>query len=185
MKTGRRLIVVFGLSVALQAAVGGSAGAQGFADCILDAAANDLAAKTEFQRGLRDVIVQKHPEFEQLAAANMALQLRLAESRPPMFGYLLAHDPGRIDTANGLGQFRNFDWTEQDTAAISAESASYRDLRAQIAILKEQNNGHPDWTEMRAYFRADLRQSAEFKALLARFQEQERKLDTAVGQCRQ
>ena len=183
--TGRRLIVVFGLSVAFQAAISGSAGAQGFAGCVLDAAANDLSAQTEFQRGLRDVIVQKRPEFEQLATANMALQLRLAESRPPMFGYLLEHDPGRIDTANGLGQFRNFDWTEQDTAAFSAESVSYRDLRAQIAILKEQNNGHPDWTEMRAYFRAELSQSAEFKALLVRFQEQERELDTAVGQCRQ
>ncbi len=180
----RRLVVAFGFSVAIQAAVSGVAGAQNFADCVRDAATIDLAAKTEFQHGLRDVIVQNHPEFEQLATANTALQLRLAESRPPMFGYLLEHDPGRIDTANGLGQFRNFDWTEQDTAAFSAESASYRDLRAQIAILKEQNNGHPDWTEMRAYFRAELSQSAEFKALLVRFQEQERELDTAVGQCR-
>ena len=124
-----------------------------------------MVAKVQFQRDLRNLVVQNRPEFEALANVSMELQILFAEARRKKFDHLLKHDPDRIDTANGLGRFSNFAWSDEDAKNFMAESASYRKLEERITRLEEQNNGHPDWPKIRAYFRAELTQSPEFNAV--------------------
>lgn len=185
---GKSIGALIGLSFALLIATGGpgsaDTSADAFADCVRDAASEDMAAKTDFQRQLRDLIVRQRPEFEALATVNMELQTLFAEVRRAKFDYLLEHDPGRIDTANGLSKFSNFPWTDEDTALFKEDSVSYRDLESRLATLRKRNDSHPDWPQMREYFRSNLSQSAEFASVLARFQSRENDVETVVAQCR-
>lgn len=181
--SSRGLVASLGISFAIQIAIGGTAWAGGFADCVRDAASEDLANKTEFQRGLRDLVVQKRPEFESLATVNMEFQILLAERRRAKFDHLLKHDPNRIDTTNGLVQFSNFEWFNEDSARFMDESSSYRDLEFRISTRQEQNNDHPDWPDLRQHFRSELSQSPDFKALMARFQTRQSNVEAGIAQC--
>lgn len=183
MRSGKSAALL-GISFAILVAIGGAAWAGEFADCVRETASKDLMAKREFQRGLRDLIVQNRPEFESLATVNMELQILLAEARRAMLEYLLANDPGRIDTTNGLGRFSNFDWSEEDSAELMEESASYRDLDNRLSRLRDRNNGHPGWPELRAYVRSELGQSPDFKALTARLQSRQSEVEAVIAQCR-
>lgn len=178
---------LIGLSFALLTASGGPASADtsadAFADCVRDAASEDLAAKTDFQRDLRDLLVQQRPEFEALATVNMELQTQYAEVRRAKFDYLLEHDPGRIDAANGLSKFSNFRWTDEDTALFKEDSASYRDLESRLATLRKRNDSQTDWPKMREYFRSDLSQSADFATVMARFQTRQGEIGVMIAQC--
>jgi len=181
--SSKRSAAFLGILSAIQIAIGGTAWAVGFADCVRDAASKDLMAKREFQRDLRDLIVQNRLEFEALATVNMELQILLAEARRAMFDYLIVNDPDRIDTTNGLVQFSNFDWFDEDSAKLMEESASYRELENQIALVQEQNNKHPDWPKLREYFRSDLDQSPNFKALMVRLQSRRSEVESLIAQC--
>lgn len=184
MVSGGRPGALFAISLAIGIAVGRPAWAGAFADCVRDAAGRDLAAKTAFQRGMRDLIVQQRPAFKPLADVNMALQIAYAEARRAKFDYLLKHDAGRIDTTRGLSRFTNFPWSDADTEKLMAESRSYRALESRLATLKERNNAHPDWPKMRQHFRTALGQSPDFRALMARFQSLQREVTAVISKCR-
>ena len=181
---GIRLGAILGLSVAVHVVFGGTASADAFADCVRGTASEDMVAKVEFQRNLRNLVVQNRPEFEALATVNMELQIMFAEARRKMLDYLLKHDRDRIDTANGLGRFNNFAWSDEDTKNFMAESQSYRGLQGRISQLEDRNNGHPDWPGLREYFRAGISQSPDFTALMARFQTRQREVEADVAKCR-
>ena len=185
MVSGGRVGAFFAISLAIGIATGGPAWAGAFADCVRDAAGRDLAAKTDFQRGMRDLIVQQRPAFKPLADVNMALQITYAEARRAKFDYLLKHDAGRIETTKGLTRFGNFAWSDADTKKFIEESGSYRALEKRLATLKERNNAHPDWPKMRKYFRTALGQSPDFRALMARFQSLQRDVTAVISKCRQ
>ena len=182
-KTSRFLVASIGLSFAIQIASGGFAWAGGFADCVRDAAARDLVAKTEFQRDLRDLVVQNRPEFETIATVSMELQVLLAEARRAKFDYLLRHDPDRIDTSHELARFLNFEWFDEDSARFRGESSAYRELEDRISALQEQNNGDPDWPKMREHFRSDIGQSPDFKALVTLLQTRQSNMEAMIAQC--
>ena len=179
----RSVVAFFAMSLAIHIAGGGGARAGAFADCAGDAAGGYLVAQTEFQRQMRDLVVAARPEFAALATVNMELQTLLAEARRAMIDHLLKHDADRIDTTSGLGSFTNFDWSDGDTDKFMAESSSYQQLRNRIATLREQNDGHADWPKMREYFRSELGQSAEFKAIMARFQSRQSEVEAVIAQC--
>ncbi len=179
----RSLVAFLATLLVIHIAGGGAARAGAFADCAGDAAGGYLVAQTEFQRQMRDLAVAARPEFAALATVNMELQTLLAEARRAMIGHLLKHDASRIDSSSGLGQFTNFDWSDGDTEKLMAESSSYRQLRNRIATLREQNDGHPDWPKMREYFRSELRQSGEFKAVMARFRTRQSEVEAVIAQC--
>lgn len=181
---GNRSFVAFvGIALVIQSAIDGAAWAGRFADCVRDAASRDLVAKTELQRDLRDLVVQKRPEFGSLATVNMKLQILLAEAQRARLDYLITHEPDRIDTANGLGQFRNFEWSDEDSARRMKESKSYYELESRISTLKERNNDHPSWPKLREYVRSELGRSPDFKALMARFQARQGDLKAVIAQC--
>lgn len=158
-------------------------GATGFAACLRKAASKDLAAKVEFQRALRDFIVKDRSEFRSLADINMELQILLSQARRAKLDYLLKHDPHRINTSGRLVKFNNFDWLEEDSKKLRAESRSYRDLEHEISSLKLKNNNHPDWPKLRQYFRSHLSHSAGYKALIDRLKTRQKEVETTISRC--
>ena len=179
----RSIAAIFVISTAIQFAVGSTAHGDALADCVRETASANLAAKNEFQRGLRNLIVQQQPEFETLATISQNLQLRLAEARLAKYDYLLKHARERINIKEGLSRFSNFDWSDEDTDKLKEESHSYRALEAQIAVLQTKNNSHPDWPKLRAYFRSSLNSSVEFKDLMTRFQVQQNDVEATLTNC--
>jgi hypothetical protein len=160
------------------------AGADEFTDCVRRVAAQDLAAKRDYQASLRALVVNKRPDFAALAKLNMDLQIALAEARKAQLDYLSEHQPKRIDTAEGLSKFTNFDWSTADDAKLTQADSAYRQLNERITGLKETNNGHPDWPAMRELFRGDLAQSRGFKALMAGFATRQNAVESMLGGCR-
>jgi len=180
----RRIIAFIGLFFTVQIAIGGTAWAEAFDECVRDGANKALEAKTAFQSDLRDLIAKKRPEFESLATVSMELQVLLAEARRAKFDYLLRHDANRIDTTKGFVRFSNFEWSEADSAKLIAENSSFAELEGRISALRERNDNDTDWPELRAYFRSELGLSSDFKAIMARFQARQDEVEAVIAQCR-
>ena len=179
----RNVAAILGIAVTIQFGLGGVAHGDAFADCIRQAASVSLAARTEFQRDLRDLIVKQKPEFKTLATINQDLQIRLAEARFAKYDYLLEHARERIDTNHGLSRFGNFEWSDEDTEKFKNESDSYRALETRIAALRAQNDGHPDWPELREHFRSYLNSSEAFKDLMVRLQVGQNEVEATLANC--
>jgi len=179
----RPVIASLGLLFAVQIATVGAARAGTFDECVRDGANRNFEAKTAFQRDLRDLIARNRPEFELLATVSMELQILLAEARLAKYDYLLRHDANRIDTTKGLVQFSNFEWSEADSAKLITENSSFAELEGRISTLRERNDNDPDWPQMRAYFRAELGQSTDFKAIMVRFQTRQSDVGKVIAEC--
>ncbi len=106
------------------------------------------------------------------------------EARALETAYLARSDPARIKTAEGLSAFRNYDWTEQDGAALARESSDYRAHRENVALLRASSDGHPDWPALRDHFGKQVRPDPAFKALMARLTESTGALGARVRFCR-
>ena len=161
-----------------------SARGDAFAACVAEVTARDLDATVAFQRGLRDLILRDKPEYEALASLNMELQVAMFEARALETAYLARRDPARIKTTEGLSAFRNFDWTEQDAAALARESSDYRAQRENVARLRASSDGHPDWPALRDHFGMQVRPDPAYKALKARLSDGGAGLGRALQACR-
>jgi hypothetical protein len=143
--------------------------AEVFATCVAAISRDYYAAKKQYQRELRDLIVAENPDLTPLADLNMNLQTTLAEARHFKLMHLIGTDPKRITTSGGLSKFANFDWTPEDTATLAASSDGFRALNQLSEHLKQHNNGHKQWPALRAYAQGPMLKHPEFKALTARF----------------
>jgi len=179
-----RMTSVF-ISLLLLLFMGLVAPAQGeeFFDCPKSVALEDFKSKQLWQMDLRNLIVRGKPEFKELANLQFELQVTLAFARKEVIGYLLERQPDRIATDQGLSKFSNFDWSEQDGDKFAAESEKSRKLMESIEKLKQANDSHPGWGEMRAYMNKTLGKSDEFKALLTRFMADQKQVAALLDQC--
>jgi hypothetical protein len=178
-------ILLLALVAAVPLAPAASAQGDDFSACIREAAASDLAAKTAFQTGFFDLIAAGRPEFEALASLNRDLQLALAQSRQRRFDYLLLYRREAIRTDSTLSAFRNFDWTERDEAAFRRENEDYRALADRIAELRGRNDDHPDWPELRVFFKEEMTNSPAYRDLLAALQENDKTVAALLESCPQ
>ena len=160
-----------------------SAAAEDLGVCLGEIAEADLSAKSSHQNSLRDLIVARRPNFIALADINRDLQLLFAEMRFARLQHLISTASGRVDSTNGLTQFRNFDWTEEDRRELLGASPAYRAKVERLEILKSKNNGHPDWPALRAFVREELSKEADFKDLIATFQKHNATAETALADC--
>lgn len=172
------------LAAFLALCAGQTARADEWSDCVRGAASAMLAASTEFQRGLRDLVVRHRPEFDALATISRDLQVKLAELRRAEIDYLLSHDRDRINTGNGLSRFSNFGWSDADTDKFARESEPFRRLSTEAAALRKANDTHPDWPAMRNYFRSGLNASPDFKALMDRLRRAHSAVEARLAGCR-
>lgn len=154
-----------------------------FETCVHGVVAADLVLFTDFQTGLRDLVVAARPEFTELADINMALQIVKAEVRALHFDFLFRHERGRIQTDSGLSAFRNFDWTEEDEGALRSEEPVYDELQERVENLAAQNNGHPDWPQLRETFNPQRTEQPEYRELLEDFESRQADIDAMLNVC--
>ena len=111
------------------------------------------------------------------------MQLTFVSLRTAKFRYLLKHDPKRIVTDAGPTKFMNFNWSKNDNGAFLKNDKYNRSLISQIARLKEKIDGHPDWSNMRSFVRAELAASPEFKKITNEFSKRQDELKTLISKC--
>lgn len=130
-------------------------------------------AQTEYQDGLYDLIAADAPQFDGLAKLSRDQQLarRLRQRRQMVF--LLEQHPARLVTTKGFVRFVNFDWSDDDNAQWLKHDSEAAALEEKIAALDARSNGHPQWPDLRAYYRERLFDNPQYKALT-------KKLDAAV-----
>ena len=154
-----------------------------FPECAERAYAQAVSASQEWQHGLRDVLVKVRPDLATLATLEMEHQLALIDRRHAQFQYLLRTNVGRVNTREGLGTFRNFDWTEADARIPRQQSSSYAAIERKVAELERQGQPQRDWSAMRDYVRTSLSASPQFQDLLKRLQERERRIEQILTSC--
>lgn len=174
---------VLSLFLSLQVANSDVAAADEFISCLEDVAKADLAAKTAYQQGLRDLIVERRPDFSELADINRDIQVLFAEMRFARLDYLLATAPDRLESAQGLSQFRNFDWTEEDVSKLIAASPSYSAEIARLEDLKAMSQGHPDWPDLRAFVKGEMEKDGVLAQMTAVFVEHNTTMDEKLAVC--
>ena len=152
-----------------------------FAECAGRAYAQDVAAKQDWQRSLRDLIVKEKPNLAALATLDLEQQLALADRRQAQFSYLLRTDARRIRTREGLTTFRNFDWTDTDTVILRRQSLPYLAMESKVVDVQRRTKDHHDWPALREYVRAAS--GTQFQSLLKRSQERESTIAHLLEQC--
>ena len=117
------------------------------------------AAQREWQIGLAELAVEQRPEFEAIAKAQRDLQVAYLERGTSKFEYLMAEDPSRIVLTEGLSQFINYDWSDEDTQTLREADPGYAALDVKVAALRKSNDDQRDWGSFREYFRNTLLKS--------------------------
>ena len=114
----------------------------------------------------------------------MGLQIAMAQARMAKLAYLLKHDSARVETGKGLAKFRNFDWSSVDDAALAGADPDAAARLARIVDLRKKNDGHPDWPKLREFMIAEVSPGPAFRALIARFSENDRAVRAGLEDCR-
>ena len=145
-----------------------------FAETAGKAQAAYAAAQREWQIGLAELVIEQRPEFEAVATAQRDLQTAYLERRTFQFEYLLADDPSRIVLTEGLSQFINYAWSDEDTQTLREADPGYAALEVKVAALRKRNDDQRDWPSFRDYFHNTLVKSKEYQALLSEFMEKQK-----------
>lgn len=162
-----------------------TARADDFVLCLGQVAKADLDAKIAYQRKLRDRIVERQPDFTELADINRDIQVLFAEMRFARLDYLLTRAPERLDGKNGISKFRNFDWTPEDLENLKAARPEYGGMMARLEVLKRKNQDHADWPEMRAFAKGEMREGGALAAMTADFIEHSAQLEQRLAGCQE
>ena len=176
----RKLLIVLMIAIA---GLAGPVRAEDFRACVTHMADENLAIKTNYQSGLRDLIVAERPDLTELANLNRDLQVAMAQSRRDRMVCLLESDPKRIVTDKGLSRFSNFDWSDADTTRLVTGNAAQEQLLARIEVLKARNNGHPQWGELRSFIHKQLVKTPEFEAVTSTARAGWAKLEAKLQAC--
>ena len=153
------------------------------ADCRIEAADLDLAAKTRFQEGFFAAVVAARPELTEVARANRDLQLAMATSRRTILAYLATSAPERLVTDRGVSAFSNADWSRGDDNVLRAADSDYDQLSDRINFLSVANQRHPDWPALRQWAREDRDGRAAITRLTSEFRESQAKVADALSRC--
>ena len=145
-----------------------------FAETARKAQAAYAAAQREWQIGLAELAVEQRPEFEAIAKAQRDLQVAYLERGTSKFEYLMAEDPSRIVLTEGLSQFINYDWSDEDTQTLRETDPGYAALDVKVAALRKSNDDQREWPSFREYFRNTLLKSKEYQALFSEFMEKQK-----------
>ena len=137
-------------------------------------------AQEEWQRGLAELVIRTNPEFTAVASAQRDLQLASIALRTARFDYLLQHEPSRIVLTNGLSQFSNFNWSDDDSRALIELDPSYAALERKVSESRRKNDAQPDWARFREYFRNTLSHSNEYQVLLKEFMSRTKQVEALL-----
>ncbi len=147
-----------------------------FAETARKAQAAYAAAQREWQIGLAELAVEQRPEFEAIAKVQRDLQVAYLERGTSKFEYLMAEDPSRIVITEGLSQFINYDWSDEDTQTLREADPGYAALDVKVAALRKSNDDQRDWGS----FRNTLLKSKEYQAHYSAFMEKQKAVEALL-----
>jgi hypothetical protein len=151
--------------------------------CIVAGTAMDLAAKTAYQQGLRDLAVAKRSDFAFLADINRDFQISLSRLRAAKMNWLAEAVPQRIVTDKGATVFTNFDWSEADDVAFMAADARHASLSQKADQWRRMNDNNKAWPAFRSWFRQEVALSDDFMALTKNLTDARAALETHLADC--
>ncbi len=156
--------------------------AEDFAETARKAHAVYTTAQVEWQCGLAELVIENRPEFEVVARAQRDLQPAYIEIKTAQFAYLLANNPSRIVLNNGLYQFSNFSWSDEDTQTLGEADPGYAALEKKVVELRKRNDDQPDWPSFREYFRNTLAQSERYQSLFSEFRKSQETVEALLSE---
>jgi hypothetical protein len=127
-------------------------------------------AQRQWQQELADFLSTQRRDLKEVIAASRDLQLALIDRRSFEFHYLLATHPERIVTNQGISQFANFPWTDQDTIALSRSNPDYAATVKRVELLRQRSDSNPLWSALREANRS-LANQPEYQKIYARFEQ--------------
>jgi len=158
------------------------------------AAAKDMArekaaaAQKRFQQDMYDMMASRWHHLEGLTAMQRDLQLALIEAQTLRFYFLLQHHPEKIVRDQGISDFLNFDWSDEDDEHLRDDNSEYGELQKRIHKLRGRSDGHAQWPEAREKA-LSLQAEADFQQAMERlkqaFEEVEELLDASPDGARQ
>jgi hypothetical protein len=134
-----------------------------------------VQAQRQWQQALADFLSSQRPDLKDVIAASRDLQLALIDRRSLEFHYLLATHPERIVTNQGISQFANFHWNDQDGVALSRSNPDYAAAVKRVELLRQRSDANPQWPALREANRT-LANQPDYQKIYARF---EQRLKTA------
>jgi hypothetical protein len=132
-------------------------------------------AQRQWQQELAGFLSTQRTDLKEVIAASRDLQLALIDRRSFEFHYLLTTHPERIVTNQGISQFANFPWTDQDTIALSRSNPDYAAAVKRVELLRQRSDNNPQWPTLREANRS-LATQPDYQKIYARF---EQRLKTA------
>jgi hypothetical protein len=100
-------------------------------------------AQRQWQQELAGFLSTQRTDLKEVIAASRDLQLALIDRRSFEFHYLLTTHPERIVTNQGISQFANFPWTDQDHRVESLQSRLRRGSKARRTSTSTQRQQSP------------------------------------------
>ena len=92
----------------------------------------------------------------------------------------MAEDPSRIVLTEGLSQFINYDWSDEDAQTLREADPGYAALDVKVAALRKSNDDQPNWESFREYFHNTLLKSKEYQAHYSAFMKKQKAVEALL-----
>lgn len=85
-------------------------------------------AAIEYQKKLAELLLKEIPEAEEIILIQRDMQITMQKIRSEEYYYLLQNHPDQIVTNQGISQWSNFEWTEENEKELLISSEEYKNL---------------------------------------------------------
>jgi hypothetical protein len=130
-----------------------------------------VQAQRQCQEELADFLSSQRPDLEEVIVVSRDLQLTLIDRRSLEIRYLLAIHPEWVARSQGIPQFANFHWTDKDGIALSRSNPDYAAAVRRVEVLRQRNDGNPQWPALRAANQS-LAKQPDYQKIYERFEQQ-------------
>ena len=154
-----------------------------FEPCVTEAIELDASAWRDYVRHLRELIVVAESDHEALATVGMTMRVATIDRRQRRMEWLLEHDPARIVVDGDALEFRTFDWSEDDTAALAAADPTISELGARRDELSAQYAATPGLNLFVEWYNTRLVGSDGYRAATTDLNDREKRVERLLSRC--
>ena len=114
-----------------------------------------IALKNDWSHQLHDLVLEKKPEFREIA--DLSLQWGMADMRldTMKFNYIRKHSPETIERDKGLPGFVKLNWFPDQAEKLRQSSAAFEQQEKTTSVLKHKVESHPQWQALQDYLNPD------------------------------
>jgi len=139
-----------------------------------------VVAKKRLQFDIANMMGHEWPELQSVAGLQRDQQFATIELRNMKFQYLLVYDPDRIVYGDGLSRFADFNWNEDDSAALREMNPDFLKLERWAELNSKRLSDHPDLAVADKMLTA-LEHDQRFRSMMGRYQDRMDDLESALN----